>query len=258
MPHCCAIVGCPCVAERGFISQHFKRRQKAAQFAYSHAPHAYRDDGGQRPKMGVRDKDVFLFCIPGLGSYSSNVSNIDVFYSFVFDFIIKRHRDLGFALLTTLFFFSLITLLAFPHTYTLVTPRIPDYPCTMTPISSRRIRICLSVIIIGLCSLSSPNVGHVHGLTIPLDHRSFPAIAHAPHSRYPHSNPHPAVSHIRFEKLVVKLTSTSEDDILRELFTLALQGNEQGSHRHTLFPSEDQVPILFFFHLKNETPSKFR
>lgn len=148
-----------------------------------------------------------------------------------------------FSVIKELFFLISSPFSLFQPTHTLVTPHIPDFPCTMTPMSSRRTWIYLALAIIGLCC--SLSTGHVHGLTIPLDLRSFPAIAHAPHS-YPHSSPYPTVSHRSFEKAVIKLASTPEDDPLQELFSLAFQGNEQGSLRPTLLPLEDSNTKTFF------------
>ncbi|KAI9237721.1 MAG: hypothetical protein BYD32DRAFT_436357 [Podila humilis] len=92
----------------------------------------------------------------------------------------------------------------------------------MTPMRRRR-HVCFSLIVLGLCSLSMPNVGHVHGLSIPLNHRLFPAIAHAPHSSYPRFGPHPTLTHKRSQRAVTDIAAASEDDLLRKLLTLALQ-----------------------------------
>lgn len=97
-----------------------------------------------------------------------------------------------------------------------------------------------------------PNVGHVHGLSVPLDHRLFPAIAHAPHSSYPHLGPHPTLTHKRSQRAVADIAAASEDDLLQELLTLALQGNDRGSRCCIMLPSVGSSTNPFLLILKTQ------
>lgn len=91
-----------------------------------------------------------------------------------------------------------------------------------------------------------PHVGHVHGLSVPLDHRLFPAIAHAPHSSYPQLGPHPTLDHKGSQRAVTDTATAFEDDLLQELLTLTPQGNNRGSRCCTMLPSVGSSTNPFF------------
>lgn len=228
----------------------FKKRQKTA-----HTPHIHwfiRDDSGQGPRECQRQRCLAFLC-PWAGLIPIERKQYWwVFFSclcfLLLIFCHKKEQEPRETFPTTSFFLISSSFRCIFYTFTISSiiycPAHPDSLYTMTRMPKRR-HVCFSLIVLGLCSLSMPNVGHVHGLSVPPDHLLFPATAHAPHSSYLQLGSHPSLTHKRSQRTVADLAVESEDDLLQELLTLAVQGNDRGSYWRTMLTSVDSRTNFF-------------